>query len=92
MELSSAAAHHRHHHRRSAPLDEREREREREIIDMRAAPLNPLDPSSQKATGNILEPELDIFLQFVLEMVTLPPDIRLVGSLQPFEWTLNPKP
>lgn len=32
--------------------------------------------TTQKATGNTFERELDIFLQFVLEMVSLPPDIQ----------------
>jgi hypothetical protein len=52
---------------------------------MRAAPIDPLDPSSQQATGNISEPELDSYGKW-----SLPLDIRGVDSMWPSEWTLNP--
>jgi hypothetical protein len=32
--------------------------------------------AARKATGTTFEPDLDPFLQFLLDMVTLPPDIR----------------
>ena len=33
-------------------------------------------PTTRKATGTTMEPELEPFCQFALEMVTYPPDFR----------------